>query len=230
MGLDSIVRWFLPKEDHFYDFLEQQAAIAHDAAVALAQFKNARPQPAGAYRATGESEPVQTKAETIRDTVQDLEHKGDAVVHQLEEALAKTFVTPIDREDIQKLSSELDDIIDLANGAARAYVLFGVEEPTEPMIALMNLLVECTKTLRETMPNLRKAKYEALIETSRTLRKLEKEGDVIFRDAVGHLFRDSHIDAKKLIREREVLEDLEKSIDHCEHVATTLAYLSVKHG
>jgi uncharacterized protein len=80
------------------------------------------------------------------------------------------------------------------------------------------------------MPNLRQAKYEALIEASRTLRKLEKEGDVIFRDAVGHLFRDSNIDAKKLIREREVLEDLEKSIDHCEHVSTTLAYLSVKHS
>jgi uncharacterized protein len=229
MGLDSIVRWFLPKEDHFYDFLEQQADVAHEAAIALAQFRNAGTPSTPPYRTPeGTEQPI--RAEQIRDTVQDLEHKGDAIVHQMEEALAKTFVTPIDREDIQKLSSELDDIIDLANGAARAYVLFGVEKPTEPMIALMDLLVECTKVLRVAMPNLRQAKYEALIEASRTLRKLEKEGDVIFRDAVGHLFRDSNIDAKKLIREREVLEDLEKSIDHCEHVSTTLAYLSVKHS
>jgi uncharacterized protein len=213
MGLDSIVRWFVPKEDHFYDFLEQQATVAHDAAVALAEFKN----PA-------------TKAETIRDAVQVIEHKGDAIVHNLEDALAKTFVTPIDREDIQRLSSELDDIADLANGAARAFVLFGVEVATPPMLALMDKLVECTKVLKDTLPNFRKAKYEALIEASRVVRNLEKEGDNLYRDAVSKLFRDSAVDPKQLIREREVLEDLEKAIDHCEHVATTLAYLAVKHG
>jgi uncharacterized protein len=213
MGLDSIVRWFVPKEDHFYDFLEQQAAVAHEAAIALAEFKN----PA-------------VKAETIRDAVQVIEHKGDAIVHNLEDALAKTFVTPIDREDIQRLSSELDDIADLANGAARAFVLFGVEVATPPMLALMDKLVECTKVLKDALPNFRKAKYEALIEASRVVRNLEKEGDNLYRDAVSKLFRDSAIDPKQLIREREVLEDLEKAIDHCENVATTLAYLSVKHG
>lgn len=213
MGIDTIVRWFLPKEDHFYGFLEKQASVAHDAAVALCKL-------------TGQG----VDAQAVRAEVQDIEHQGDKLVHELEEALAKTFVTPIDREDIQKLSSELDDIADLANGAARAFVLFGVEKPTEPMVALMKKLVECTQALRDSVPNLRKAKYDALIETSRALRNLEKEGDAIFRDAVSQLFRDSNVDAKRLIREREVLEDLEKSVDHCEHVATTLAYLAVKHG
>jgi uncharacterized protein len=178
MGLDSIVRWFLPKEDHFYGFLEQQATVAHEAALALSKLK---------------SDNVNAKA--VRDEVQDIEHRGDKVVHEMEEALAKTFVTPIDREDIQKLSSELDDVADLANAAARAFVLFSVDKPTEPMIALMEKLVQCTKVLSDTIPNLRKAKYEALIESARTLRTLEKEGDVIYRDAIGALFGDNKGDA-----------------------------------
>ncbi len=68
----------------------------------------------------------------MRLAVQDLEHKGDNIYHQMEEALAKTFVTPIDREDLQKLSAELDDILDLTNGAMRTAVLYGVEKPTLP--------------------------------------------------------------------------------------------------
>jgi hypothetical protein len=213
MSLDRIVRFLLPKEDHFYDFLEQQAAVSHEAAVALARAKED-----GA------------NVEAVRDDVQAIEHRGDALVHQLEEALAKTFVTPIDREDIQKLSKELDDVIDLTNGAARACVLFGVEQPTEPMGQLMDLLTVATRALRDALPNLRKHNYAALIETSRELRKLEKEGDQIFRSAISALFHDAEIDAKRLIREREVLEDLEHAIDYCEHVANTLAHLAVKHG
>src|SRR4051794_18871413 len=102
MGLASVVRWLLPREDHFYDFLEGQAVVAHEAAVAIIPFREGRP------------------AAEVRIAVQELEHKGDKIFHDLEEALAKTFVTPIDREDIQKLSSELDDISDLINGAMRA--------------------------------------------------------------------------------------------------------------
>jgi hypothetical protein len=212
MGLESVVRWFLPKEDHFYDFLERQASAAHDGALALAEFKNGK------------------QAEAVREDVQAIEHKGDAIVHELEEALAKTFVTPIDREDLQKLSSELDDILDLTNGAARVCVLFGVDKPTPPMIELIDKLVECTRILKDAVPNLRKQRYDTLIEASRTLRKLEKDGDAVFRSAIGALFHDDTIDAKQLIREREVLDDLEKAIDHCDHVASTLANLSVKHG
>jgi uncharacterized protein len=210
MALQSLVRWLLPREDHFYDFLERQAVVAHDASQALASFNGS--------------------AETTRAKVQEFEHAGDRIVHEMEEALAKTFVTPIDREDLQKLSSELDNIADLANGAARAAVLFGVETPTEPMRKLMEVLVRCTAVLKGAIPLLRKHAYADLVEKSRELRKLEKEGDGIYRDAVSKLFHDPAIDAKVLIREKAVLEDLENAIDHCNRIADTLANLAVKHG
>jgi uncharacterized protein Yka (UPF0111/DUF47 family) len=62
------------------------------------------------------------------------------------------------------------------------------------------------------------------------VRKLEKDGDIVFRTAVSTLFKNADIDAKQLLREREVLEHLENSIDHCQRVASTLATLAIKHG
>ena len=103
MGIQDVIRWFMPREDHFYGFLERQATAAHDGAKALAKFST-----------NGAT------AQQARDAVQKIEHEGDGIVHEMEEALAKTFVTPIDREDLQKLSSELDTVLDLTNGAIRA--------------------------------------------------------------------------------------------------------------
>jgi predicted phosphate transport protein (TIGR00153 family) len=212
MSLQSVIRWLVPREDHFYGFLERQASTAHEAALALRGFKEG------------------TAVADVRNAVQELEHEGDKISHEMEDALAKTFVTPIDREDLQKLSKELDDILDRANGAIRAAALYGVDAPTEPMGKLMDVLVACTEVLKTTMPNLRKNAYPAILESNRALRKLEKDGDTIFRQAVSELFRDAATDAKKLLREKQVLEDLENAVDHCERVGDTLAHLAVKHG
>jgi uncharacterized protein Yka (UPF0111/DUF47 family) len=213
MGLQNLVRWLLPKEDHFYDFLERQAVAAYEGASALARFKDDG-----------------STAEMVAKNVQTVEHQGDAIVHELEEALAKTFVTPIDREDLQRLSSQLDDILDLTNGAARGAVLFGVTRPTPAMRILIDSLVTCTGVLKDALPNLRKHAYPELTSMSRGLRKLEKEADLVYREAVRGLFSDEKIDARVLLREKQVLDDLEKAIDHCEYVADTLANLAVKHG
>lgn len=213
MGLQSVVRWLLPKEDHFYDYLEALAATAHEAALAFAEF----------------GKPDVTSA-MLRKQIQQLEHRGDKSVHEMEEALAKTFVTPIDREDLQRLSSDIDSIVDLTNGAARACDLLGVDQPSKPMNELIEKLVRCTQVLKDTMPRLRRHEYTQLIEEARGLRTIEKEADLVFREAVSALFRDPNIDVKRLLREREVLEDLENAVDQCEHVAETLTHLAVKNG
>ena len=213
MSIQSMIRWLLPREDSFYDLLEKQAVAASEGATALGAFREANVQ-----------------AEPVRAEVQAKEHAGDAIVHAVEEALAKTFVTPIDREDIQKLSSELDDILDFMNGAARACVLMGVNRPTPAMVVQMDKLAECTTILRDCVPNLRKHEYSALIESSRAIRKIEKDADRVYRDELHALFHDDKIDAKQLLRETRVLEDLERAIDSCEKVGDTLANLAVKNG
>lgn len=212
MALQDVVRWLLPREDRFFTYLERQAVVAHKGALALAEFKPGK------------------RIEDVQSAVQVLEHDGDKIVHELEEALQQTFVTPIDREDLQRLSTELDDILDLTNSAARACALFGVETPTEPMMQLMALLVRSTDELGKTVPLLGKRDFAALMKNSRSIRGLEKDADAIFRSAVSRLFHDEGVKAKELIRQKEVLENLEHAVDRCERVAHTLANLAVKHG
>lgn len=213
MGLQDLVRWLLPKEDHFYDLLERQADVAREAAIALAAFADE-----GAT------------AHGVSASVQELEHQGDAIVHEVEDALAKTFVTPIDREDIKSLSDHIDDVIDLTNYAARACILLGVERPTEPMIQLFGILVESTQALADALPKLRQHRYGELIIANRSLRALEKKGDRVYRDAVSLLFHTPDVNVRDLLRQREVLDDLESAIDRCEVVGNVLSTLAVKHG
>lgn len=213
MGLQDIVRWILPREDHFYTYLENLAVASHDAATALAKWKDAS-----------------AKGQAVCDAVQAVEHRADKIQAELEDALAQTFVTPLDREDLHKLGAELDDVVDLANLAARAIVLFNVEKPTPAMVKLMDVLVECTAVLKDSVPKLRQHKYGELVEAARVLRRSEKEGDKAYRDEISRLFHDDSIDAKTALKQREVLEDIEHAIDHCDHVATTLSNLAVKHG
>jgi uncharacterized protein Yka (UPF0111/DUF47 family) len=212
MGLQSVIRWFVPREEHFYDYVEQQAVVAHQAALTLAEFRNEG-----------------NTAESIRQKVQTVEHAGDKLVHDMEDALAKTFVTPIDREDLQRLSTNLDTIVDLINAGARACAWFGVDRPTEPMVKLMDHLIACTAVLKDAVPSLRKHEYQVLVECGRKLRLMEKEADTVYREAVSRLFK-VETDARVILREKEVLDDFESAVDHCEDVGHTLVNLAVKHG
>lgn len=213
MGLQDFIQRLLPRQDEFFELLERQAGVARKAADALASF----------------ADPDKTAA-AVCELVQTHEHEGDKLVHEIEEALARTFVTPIDREDIHLLASSLDDVLDLTNYAARACSMLGVERPTPPMIGLMKVLVEATGVLAEGLAALRRRAYAELRTSMRRIRKLEKDADKIHREAVTALFRMDHTDAKVLLREREVLEDIENAIDRCEKVADTLSNLAVKHG
>ena len=222
MGIQDVIRFFLPREEHFYDFLEQQAKAAHAGAVAISRFAR-----------------QETSAQDAREAVQKIEHEGDKIVHEMEEALATTFVTPIDREDLQKLSAELDNVLDLTNGAIRACVMLGVQQPTDAMKRLIEYIVQCTERIDNAIPRLRKHEYSLIVATARELRTLEKEADNVYREAISELFRDDSAggpfregatDARVLIREKTVLEDLENAIDACDSIADALTNLAIKNG
>ncbi len=212
LGLQDFIRSLVPKEERFFDLLERQARLGHEAARALAEF--------GQHNSVAK----------VSAALQELEHQGDALVHEIEEALAKTYITPIDREDIHALAGELDDVLDLANQAARACELLGVEHPTQPMVGLFDVLAKATDELANAVPLLRARKYADIMAAKRRIRVLEKEGDRLHRAAISDLFHAETVDARVVMREREVLEHLENAIDRCEKVADNLAFLAVKHG
>ncbi len=222
MGFQDVIRFLLPKEDHFYTFLEQQAAVAHRAALTAKDY--------------ADDKAVLAEASAM---LQEAEHEGDRLEHAMEEALGLTFVTPIDREDLQRLSSELDTVLDSTNRALQSCLMLGVTVPTEPMRRLARLIARCTEKVNEAVPLLRTNKYARIMEIARDLRKLEKEGDSIFREAMRDLFSEAvgggpaHTgasDARVLIREKTVLEDLENAVDACDAIADTLSHMAIKHG
>lgn len=212
MGLQDLIRWIVPREDVFYTLIERQTELLDKAARALAEFTKG------------------AAAEQVHEAVRDLEHQADAIVYEIDEQFDKVFVTPIDREDLQQLASSIDDIIDYINLTARSFVLFGVTRPTPPMVEMIELLVKMAGILHAEMPSLRRHEYAKLTAVGREIKQLEKDGDRVFRNAVSQLFHDDAIDAKVLMREKEVLEDLEFAIDRCETVAERLRHLAVKHG
>lgn len=212
MGLQEMVRWILPREDMFYGLIERQGVLLDEAARALARLADG------------------VAPEQVHQVVREIEHRADAIVYDVEDRLAAVFITPIDREDIQGLVSAIDDIIDYINLTARTFVLYGVPRPTQPMIDMIQVLVRTAAFLRDELPALRRHDYARLIAAGRVIKQHEKEGDRVFRTAVSQLFHDAAIDTKELLREKEVLEDLELAIDKCETVAEQLKHLAVKHG
>jgi uncharacterized protein len=209
--MNALLRMIRPRADHFYSFLERQAQLALEAARVL----------------EGITKP-DANAEAVRNRIQELEHEGDTQVHGMLDALSATFVTPIDREDLQRLSKRIDDILDLTNATAKACVTFGVEKPTPAMRLLISKLVESTDLLNQSVPKLRTHAYPEAIRICARVTISEKDGDVVYRDALSALFRDPNIDAKTILREREVLDDLEKAINRCEQVADLITTVAVK--
>ncbi|MEZ4255187.1 MAG: DUF47 family protein [Polyangiales bacterium] len=124
MAFQGVIRWILPRDDQFFTHLEALGTYARQSAEAFASFRDGK------------------TADEVREAVQIIEHQADGIVRELEDALARTFVTPIDREDIHRLSNELDDIIDLTNLAARTCGLYGIKSPSRAMTELMDTLVE----------------------------------------------------------------------------------------
>jgi uncharacterized protein Yka (UPF0111/DUF47 family) len=212
LALQDIVRWLLPREEVFYSLIERLTELLEGTAKALVQFADGKP-PAEVFEA-----------------VRALENEADKVVLESEEQFARVFVTPIDREDIQALIVSIDDIIDLLYLTSRTFVLYGVDKPTPAMAEQMKLLVVLAEVLHTEIKALRKHEYDKLIAAGRTIREHEKTGDKIFREAVAALFHDPAVDAKILVRDKELLEDLENAIDKFEYVAERLKNLAVKNG
>src|SRR6478736_8555658 len=147
MPVPAFVRTLLPRPDRFFDLLEEQARLAQAAAKVLAEV------PLGGALAD----------EVIRERIQDLEHQGDAHVHEMATRLAQAFVTPMDREDLQRLSFELDEVLDLMNLVARCAVLFGLQRATEPMRALVAKLLEGTTVLAKSVERVRRSDFEGML-------------------------------------------------------------------
>jgi uncharacterized protein Yka (UPF0111/DUF47 family) len=201
---------FLPRDNKYFERFTELAVRTHESARILERFFQ------------GEA-PVAT----VADQIKRLEHECDEISHEILRGIDRTFITPIDREDIHQLAVRLDDVIDLIDGTIRRVALFRIEEPTPLSLKLSKLIVQTTAELVEAVSHLRRQK--GVMEHCIRIKQLENEGDVVYHESIASLFSGG-LPALEVIKWKEVYDNMERCIDQCVAVAHVLESVVLKHS
>jgi hypothetical protein len=165
-----------------------------------------------------------------KSKIKDLEHEGDKITHDIFAITSQTFVTPLDREDISRLTTAIDQIVNYVDESADKLIMFKIKEPTPYMIELAKVLLSASQEIYLLMKRLRKFKNaNDLVGHCRTIRKYEHEGDTIYRNAIAKLF-ETNTNAVEIIKLKDVYENLEASIDRCQDTADIVEDIALKYG
>jgi uncharacterized protein len=165
-----------------------------------------------------------------KSKIKDLEHEGDKITHDIFAITSQTFVTPLDREDISRLTTAIDQIVNYVDESADKLIMFKIREPTPYMIELAKVLLSASQEIYLLMKRLRKFKNaNDLVGHCRTIRKYEHEGDTIYRNAIAKLF-ETNTNAVEIIKLKDVYENLEASIDRCQDTADIVEDIALKYG
>jgi predicted phosphate transport protein (TIGR00153 family) len=215
MWLDRLVRLLLPRQGHFFGLLER---IAEKMAAASAVFGEL-----AAARGQG-------KFEDIWGRLKPIETDADEICHQIYEELDRTFVTPIDREDLAALTKTLDDIIDSMERAAAFAMLFRFEALTGPMRDLVALQQAAAAEVVRAVADLRNFRgSESIRGPTHAVHALENQADAIHRRAIEALFSGNEGPCE-LVRQKDMLFCLEEGTDRCEDAMDEIRSVVVKNG
>ncbi len=198
------------KDHRLFELFEQAGENIHRSAQLLDQMLAAFP------------ESVSLAAE-----IRGCEQKGDQITHELIDRMNKTFVTPIEREDVLQLASALDDVVDYIEEVADFLGLYGIEAPMAQAQELASILLRATRQLAVALPMLQGFKdiHAQVVE----IHRLENEGDTIVRGAITSLFKQG-IDPIVVIRWKDIFERLEQAIDSSERAAYILEGIVIKNA
>lgn len=215
MLIDRVVRWFLPRQDHFFTLLEQIAERITAAAAIFGELSSA----------SGHEQFANISLRLVP-----IEAEADQLCHRMFDELDKTFVTPIDREDLAALTKALDDVIDGMEDSAAFAALFRFDALTDPMRQLVRITSSAAVELSRAVGQLRKFSEPDSIHTMAVaVHTLENEADVVYRRAIEELFGNG-ANARELVRQKDMLSSLEASIDECEDAMDVIRSVVVKNG
>ena len=200
----------IPRDEQFFDLFDELTAHLVTSAQMLA---------------TLFAEP-QRVTDHVR-AIKDVEHKADVLTASINTRIDKSFITPIDREDIHMLASRLDDVIDLLDGTARRFEMLHIADVKPPAVQLARVLIEAAEHIQSGVGSIRKAKV--VREQTAEIKRLEEEGDAIYHDAVGELFA-GRPDPLEVMKWKEMYDTLERATDSCMAVAQVLQSISLKNA
>lgn len=199
----------VPKDHDYFRLFAEQAANLDAAAQLLVRFMNDGDRP------------------SIAAAILEHEHVGDKIVHDIVRRLNKSFITPIDREDIYDLVATADEVLDNIEEVAGLMTIYRIGEATGYARRQAEVIAKATPILRECMDNLEKPK--GLDERIIAINSLENDGDRIEREAIASLF-DGDTKCTDIIKWKDIYETLESAIDECEHVANVIESIVLKHN
>ncbi len=199
----------IPREEKFYlDFIAMADQVGVAAQLLVEMFAG---------------DPIGKKSQEIKE----IEHKCDFLTHEIIQRLNKTFVTPIDREDIHSLATRIDDVMDAIDMAAGLVPLYRITTPRFGARELAKLIAEQAEVLRRALVALEKR--SGVLDLTVEINRIENEADRVYKDALGRLF-DEEKDPIAVIKWKEILALLEAATDRSEDVANLLENVVVKHG
>lgn len=207
MGLFNL----LPKEELYFSLFTQMTSYIYDATRALSEMLNDK----------------NGNFEEHAKRIKSIEHACDELTHSISDRLNKSFITPFDREDIYLMSSALDDVVDLINSAARAMVMYGINESTSHARHFAQILLDMSVQLHEVVSMLSKPNdmTRRLVE----MHRLENEADDTYHYAIADLFK-NETDPLTVIKWKAIYEKLEATVDRCENVANIIESVIIKNA
>jgi len=208
-----MLKKFLPQETDFFSMFEKAALNVNKSAKLLVEMME--------DMSIGE-----LKAKEIFEA----EQEGDMLTHEVMRKLNKTFLTPVDREDIHSLVCRIDDVVDLIWASVDRAVLFRLTAAPPEAVDLCKTLVETTEFITKAIGCLKDKKYSYIQEYCIEINRLENRADRIFREALVKLFDNHANDPILVIKWKEVYENLEDATDACEDVANILESIVLKHA
>jgi uncharacterized protein Yka (UPF0111/DUF47 family) len=200
----------IPRDDQFFELFDQLAAHLATSAQMLDTLFGDTAHAAQHVRA-----------------IKDVEHRADLLTAAISQRIDKSFITPIDREDIHMLASRLDDVIDLLDGVSRRFEMLHITESTPASRRLTGVLLRAANEIKGAVADMRKPRI--VNEHVALIKRLEEEGDTIYHDAVGALFAGTP-DPIAVIKWKEMYDTLEHAIDSCMGVAQVLQSISLKNA
>ncbi len=214
MGLGSILRFLLPRDDKFLSYFEQAAdnlKKAGDLYISLAK--------------------VNSRAELIarRDEIKRLEHVGDELTHRIFEELNLSFITPFDREDIYELAKGIDDVLDLIDHVADLLLLYQIDKIESDVALLLNVVDRAITEIHQSVRLLRQMNYDSIREHIVRVHEMENEGDRLYRLFMGKLFAEQK-DAIQLLKYSSLFNEMEHAIDKCEDLMNSIESIMLKNA
>ena len=201
----------LPRNEEFFDLFTEVATRNKEAAQLMSDLFAAAPE----------------RRTPIVEAIKRLEHEADQVTHEVVNRLDRTFITPLDREDIHQLASDLDDVMDAMDGTARRAQIFRLGVAPPGVRQLVEVIQRMVAVLAEAVGRLKKG--DDVMRFCIEAKQLEEEGDAIYHEALGQLFEKER-DAVELIKWKEIYDNLEATLDQAEDVANVVESITIKHA